>query len=87
MAVYVSRLMSVRIEGMDDAESRGVLDRLSDIVEAPDNIYQHSWRPGDIIVWDNLSSVHARTAWPGDQRRTLRRCTIKGDTLDQTTAG
>jgi len=80
-ALYVSRLMSVRIEGMDDAESREVLDTLSDIVEAPDNIYEHAWRPGDIIAWDNLSSVHARTAWPADERRTLRRCTIKGGAL------
>jgi len=80
-AVYVSRLMSVRIEGMDDAESRAVLDEISDIVEAPDNVYEHAWTPGDIIVWDNLSSVHARTAWPADERRTLRRCTIKGGAL------
>ncbi len=80
-AVYVSRLMSLRIEGMDDAESRAILGDLCDIVEDPDNIYEHSWTPGDIIVWDNLSSVHARTDWPGDQRRTLRRVTVKGDAL------
>ena len=80
-AVYVSRLMSLRIEGMDDAESRTVLDRLCDIVESPDNIYEHAWTPGDIIVWDNLSCVHARTDWPREQRRRLRRVTIKGDAL------
>jgi len=80
-AVYVSRLMSVRIEGMDDAESRSVLGRISDIIEAPDNIYEHAWTPGDIIVWDNLSSLHARTDWPADEQRTLRRVTIKGEAL------
>ena len=80
-AVYVSRLMTVRIEGMDDRESRTVLDEISDIIEATGNIYDHIWTPGDIIVWDNLSCVHARTEWPKDQRRTLRRVTIKGDAL------
>jgi taurine dioxygenase len=80
-AVYVSRLMSVRIEGMDEAESRAVLDQISDIIEAPDNFYEHTWTPGDIIIWDNLSSLHARTEWPADERRTLRRVTIKGDAL------
>ncbi len=80
-AVYISRLMSVRIEGMDDAESRATLDQISDIIESPDNIYDHAWTPGDIIVWDNLSSLHARTNWPADERRTLRRVTIKGDAL------
>ena len=80
-AVYVSRLMSVRIEGMDDAESRATLDEVCDIIEAPDNIYEHAWTPGDIIVWDNLSSLHARTEWPADERRTLRRVTITGEAL------
>ena len=80
-AVYVCRLMSLRIEGMDAAESREVLDLLCDIVEAPDNVYEHVWRPGDIIVWDNLSSVHARTDWPKSEPRTLRRCTVQGDAL------
>ncbi len=80
-AVYVCRLMSLRIEGMDAAESRDVLSQLCDIVEAPDNVYEHVWKPGDLIVWDNLSSVHARTDWPRDQPRTLRRCTVQGDVL------
>jgi taurine dioxygenase len=80
-AIYVSRLMSLRIEGMDEAESRALLDPICDIIEAEDNVYEHVWRPGDIIIWDNLSSVHARTDWPREQRRTLRRVTIKGDAL------
>ena len=80
-ALYVNRLMTSRIEGLDDAENREVLETLWDIIESPDNMYEHIWAPGDIIVWDNLSSVHARTDWPQDERRTLRRCTVQGDTL------
>ena len=80
-AVYISRLMSRRIEGYSDDESQSIIDAVSDIVEAPDNIYEHVWTPGDIIIWDNLSCLHARTEWPRDQRRTLRRVTIEGDAL------
>lgn len=80
-ALYVSRLMSARIEGMDESESRAVLAELCGLIEAPDNIYEHSWRPGDIIVWDNLSTLHARNDWPADERRTLRRCTVEGELL------
>lgn len=80
-AVYVSRLMSVRIEGMDDDEGQALIEEICDIIEAPDNIYEHVWKPGDILMWDNLSSLHARTDWPQEQRRTLRRVTIKGDAL------
>ena len=81
-ALYVNRLMSARIEGMEEAESRDVLDRLCDLIEAPDNIYEHAWRPGDIIVWDNLSSLHARNDWPEEERRPLNRCTIEGEKLN-----
>ena len=80
-AVYISRLMSRRIEGYSDDESQAIIDAVSDVVEAPDNIYEHVWTPGDIIIWDNLSCLHARTEWPRDHRRTLRRVTIEGDAL------
>jgi taurine dioxygenase len=80
-AVYVSRLMSLRIEGMDDAESRDVVAQISDIIEAPDNVYEHVWRVGDLMGWDNLSCVHARTDWPREQPRSLRRCTVQGERL------
>jgi taurine dioxygenase len=80
-AVYVSRLMSARIEGMDDEESRSVLDTICDIIEDSSNIYEHTWSLGDIIGWDNYSTLHARTDWPREQERTFRRCLTQGDAL------
>lgn len=81
-AVYVSRLMSLAIEGFDKAESRAVLDSLCDLVEAEQNVYEHVWRVGDLIMWNNLSCVHARTDWPKNEHRLLRRCTIQGERLN-----
>ncbi len=80
-ALYICRLMTAAIEGLDKAESDAILERLADIVEDDAFVYEHSWRPNDLIVWDNLSSVHARTDWSMDQPRSLRRCTIQGDPL------
>jgi taurine dioxygenase len=80
-AVYVSRLMSLRIEGLEEAESADALETIFDIVERPDNIYEHVWRVGDLMTWDNLSCVHARTDWPREQPRSLRRCTVQGEAL------
>ena len=80
-AVYINRLMSVRVEGYSDDESRALINAVADIVEAPKNIYEHAWKPGDIIIWDNLSCLHARTDWPREQARTLRRVTIEGEVL------
>jgi len=73
--------MSARIEGMDETESRDVLATLCDLIEALENIYEHAWRPGDIIVWDNLSTLHARNDLPAEERRTLHRCTMEGELL------
>ena len=77
-ALYVNRLMSVRIEGMPEDESDALLNLLFDHCEKPEFVYSHVWRKGDLIVWDNRCSSHARTDFPSDQRRLLLRTTVKG---------
>ena len=69
------------IEGMPRDESETLLQRLFEIAEDPAIIYEHVWRVGDLIMWDNLACLHARTDWPSEQRRTLRRCTVEGEPL------
>lgn len=77
-ALYVNRLMSVKIEDMPEAESDATLEYLFDHSEKPEFVYTHVWRKGDLIVWDNRCSSHARTDFPSDQRRLLLRTTVKG---------
>ncbi len=78
-SLYVNRLMSAAIEGLERAESDDILDRLFDIVEDPAIVYEHEWRLGDLLMWDNICSVHARTDFPREERRLLRRCTVGGE--------
>jgi taurine dioxygenase len=80
-ALYVAGQNSMWIEGMDRAESEATLERLFAIAEDPAIIYEHVWRRGDLVMWDNLACLHARTDWPQQQRRALRRCTVEGDAL------
>jgi taurine dioxygenase len=80
-ALYVSSQNTMWIEGMDRDESETLLLELFDIAEAPALVYEHKWRVGDLVVWDNLACLHARTDWPSEQRRTLRRCTTEGEAL------
>ncbi len=77
-ALYVNRLMSVRIEGLPEDESDALLNFLFDHCEKPEFVYSHVWRKGDLIVWDNRCSSHARTDFPSDQRRLLLRTTVQG---------
>ena len=77
-ALYVNPLMTARIEGMAEAESDALLEELFAFTGDDALIYTHQWRPGDLAVWDNRASTHARTDFPADQRRLLRRCTVEG---------
>ena len=80
-ALYIASQNSMWIEGMDRAESEALLERLFTIAEDPEIVYEHVWRPGDLVMWDNLACLHARTDWPPEQRRALRRCTVEGEPL------
>jgi len=79
-AVYVNRLMTERVEDMDPAESARLLGALFDHAEKPEFVYEHVWRTGDLLLWDNRCSSHARTDFPDGERRLMLRTTIEGDT-------
>jgi taurine dioxygenase len=78
-ALFINRLMTWSIEGMDEAESTALLDRLFDHMEKPEFIYGHKWRVGDLLLWDNRCTLHARTDFSDQERRLLRRVVIQGD--------
>jgi taurine dioxygenase len=78
-ALYVNRLMTREIEGLPRDESDAILQRLFDHQEQPKFVYQHVWRPGDLLMWDNRCTLHARTDFSSGERRLLRRVTILGE--------
>jgi taurine dioxygenase len=80
-ALYISRLMSARIVGFSPEESEEALAQLFDISEDPAIIYEHEWRLGDLVIWDNWCSIHARKDFPRDQPRLMRRLTIEGQAM------
>ena len=77
-AVYVNRLMTEYIVDMDRKESDELLGALFDHAEKPEFVYEHSWRLGDLLLWDNRCSSHARKDFPADQRRLMLRTTVAG---------
>ncbi len=75
-ALAVCRLMTDRIEGLPEDESRSLIEDLCDRVEDRTNIYSHEWRVGDILIWDNRCTSHARTDVATTERRLMKRVTI-----------
>ena len=80
-SLYVSRLMTARIEGMPRAESEKILAELFDISEDPEIVYEHKWKLGDLVVWDNWCSIHMRKDFPREEPRLMRRITIEGQVM------
>ena len=80
-ALYVAAQNTMWIEGVEAEESERILSDLFVCTEDPANTYEHVWQHNDLIMWDNLACLHARTDWPDTETRMLRRCTVLGDRL------
>ena len=78
-ALYVNRLMTHHIEGLERDESEELLGVMFDTIERPEFIYEHRWRVGDVLLWDNRCTLHARRDFNPDENRWMRRVTIRGD--------
>jgi taurine dioxygenase len=78
-ALYVNRLMTYAIEGMDEKESADILEACFQAIERPDNVYAHKWQLGDVLMWDNRCTAHARTDFEATEPRLMRRLTVLGE--------
>jgi alpha-ketoglutarate-dependent taurine dioxygenase len=58
--LYACEQMTESLEGMPHAESEALLQKLFAHLYAPANVWEHQWREGDLVVWDNLALQHAR---------------------------
>jgi alpha-ketoglutarate-dependent taurine dioxygenase len=58
--LFVSQQMTARIEGLAPDESEQLLEQLFAHLYRPEAVFDHEWRRGDLVVWDNLAVQHAR---------------------------
>ncbi len=57
---------------------RGLLAELTRFATQPKFVYRHQWRPGDMLMWDNLSTLHRATEFEDSKyRRDMRRTTCR----------
>ena len=78
-ALYVNRLMTECIVGLPRAESDALLLRLFEHQERPQFQYEHRWQVGDLVIWDNRCTLHARRDFPATHLRKLRRVAVRGE--------
>ena len=77
-AIYVNRLMTVKVLDMPEDESDRLLNAVFDHAEKREFVYEHAWHTGDLLLWDNRCSSHARTDFPSTERRLMLRTTVQG---------
>jgi taurine dioxygenase len=75
-ALYLGRRRNAYIMDLDLAESERLLDEIWSYVETA--VYKHKWAPGDLVLWDNRTTMHRRDAFDPKARRVMHRTQIKG---------
>ena len=78
-ALYVNPQFTLAIKGMEERESRTLLDTLFRVTSVLEHQYRHRWEPNMAVFWDNRSTQHAAVHDYYPQRRLMERVTIKGD--------
>ena len=65
------------ILGLDEAESKALLEELIAFATQPHFVYAHKWRQGDILIWDNRCTLHRGTEYDyRNHKRDMRRATV-----------
>jgi alpha-ketoglutarate-dependent taurine dioxygenase len=78
--LYLGRRRNAYVEGLDLAESERLLDELWAHATEPRFIHAHTWRVGDVLMWDNRSTLHRRDPFDAAARRYMLRTQIKCET-------
>jgi len=67
------------VVGMSYAESQTLLNELLEWTTQPQFTYQHKWRSGDLVVWDNRGLLHRALPYDATRyRRVMRRAEVMG---------
>ncbi len=78
--LYANPGYTIRIDGWDPAESDAMLEFLFQHQLQPHYRYVHRWTENDVLIWDDLCTLH--NAWPDygpDEHRLIKRCQVMAD--------
>lgn len=80
--LYCNSGYAIRIDGMDPTESDAMLDYLFRHQAQEKYLYSHGWNEGDVLMWDNIGTLHNAVADYGpDTPRFILRAQVMA-TLD-----
>jgi alpha-ketoglutarate-dependent taurine dioxygenase len=71
------------VVGMNETESRELLDDLVARSTAAERVYRHEWSVGDMVIWDNRGVLHRACPYDPASTRDMHRTTLTGDEVIQ----
>jgi taurine dioxygenase len=77
--LYLGRRRNAYLVGLPLKESEALLDELWGFVDRPELAWEHIWRVGDLVLWDNRCTMHRRDAFDPGTRRIMHRTQVKGE--------
>ena len=78
--LYANPGYTVSIDGMDKQESEELLEFLFRHQLQPQFQYAHRWAEGDVLIWDDLQTLHkAEADYRPDEPRLMKRCQAMAD--------
>jgi len=80
LASHASHIIGWPVE-----KGRALIEELIAFATQPQFVYQHRWRLGDLVMWDNRCTMHRGRPYDDTQRRVLHRTTVAdwANTLEQ----
>ncbi|MBT3766960.1 MAG: TauD/TfdA family dioxygenase [Rhodospirillaceae bacterium] len=79
-ALYLNDMRMEEVEGLSEKETTDLLKELLDHCIQPRFQYSHKWQKGDVLVWDNRSTLHQGSAGiDPSERRYLHRVMLQGE--------
>ena len=76
-ALYLASHAS-HIVGWPVQEGRNLLEELMEHATQTQFVFRHRWRVGDVVIWDNLATMHRATPFEDTRhRRDMRRTTCR----------
>lgn len=69
------------IEGMEKEEGRRLIKQLIEHATQPQYVFSVKWNVGDLVIWDNLCSMHRGGDFDyANEKRDMRRTTVREGT-------
>lgn len=68
-----------RCVGCSQSDSNHIFEMLQSQITKLENTVRWRWNAGDVAIWDNTATQHCAINDYGDQKRVVRRSTIRGE--------